>query len=86
MVRAHNQEPVRLTAVRWIGDTALEVCGDDPSKKIGWLRQDAFDFDSTLFGQLQDAYGRRETERLVMLWAQAAPFGKAKSKELRAPA
>ena len=75
MVRAYQDEPVKLRTTGRKIDSALEVAGEDADKKIGFPAECVYKLDSALFRKLRAAYEAGDPQRLAQLWDRAHRFG-----------
>jgi hypothetical protein len=70
MVRAYQDEPVRLSALK-VAPTYVLVAGRDRDKAIGFPRDCVFAFDGALFERLRKAFQEESGETLTALWSEA---------------
>ena len=71
MVRAFEDEPVRLVAVSTKGDT-VEVAAEGSLVTIGFPMSYVYEYLPDLYRKLREAWDRRDSVVLKSLWKQAS--------------
>lgn len=71
MVRAFQDEPVRLVAVAG-NSVRVEVAGASQDVTLRFPASYVYDFDPNLFKELKDAWDRRDSGVLKSLWRKAS--------------
>jgi hypothetical protein len=73
IVRAFGGEPVRLTAVS-ASESAIQVCGEDREKTMGFPVGDVFSYDPAVFRELHKAFLAGNANKLTSTWKRAVRF------------
>lgn len=73
IIRAYDDEPVRLRVVRFDGQV-VDVVGDQEGEPVSFPLQWAYVDEGETYGTLLAAYQSRDSAKLLALWKSAGRF------------